>query len=488
MSKKEDPLSQRVISMPAGRCELGFARIDITPPAGIYHRSWGAAKHDASTGVHRELTASALVFTVPESKAEHALVSLELGWLQAGDLQRLSDTISVGTGLSAERIVITFSHTHAAGNYDPDRLHFEGGALIPGYLDELGTRLAGLVEKARSAVQPVDLAFGYGRCDLARNRDFWDEENRLYACGTNPDRAADDTVVVTRVSDREGGVVVTLVNYSCHPTTLAWDNTLISPDYPGAMREVVETATGAPCVFLLGASGDLGPRYGFVGETEAADRNGRQLGYAALSAMEALLADGTEMRYDGPVISGATIGVWRHSPMDAERGRRLGTFDSAVITLDLPLLDLPTQTELDRQLAEWQAREETARREGMNGEAADCRARIERVKRAMRRVETLPPDRKAALYGVTLWRIGESVFVLVSGEPYNVLQRELRARFPATAIVVVVLCNRGTGGYLLPRDDYGKGLYQEEAAAIGPGGLEAVAEAITRQLEAWGLK
>ena len=474
--------------MPAGRCGLGFARIDITPPAGIYHRSWGAAKHDASTGVHRELTASALVFAGAGSGEEHALVALELGWLQAGDLQRLSDTVSAGTGLPAERVVITFSHTHAAGNYDPDRLEHEGGALIPGYLDDLGKGLAGLVDEARTAVQPVDLAFGYGRCDLAYNRDYWDEENRLYAVGSNPDRAADDTVVVTRASDREGRLVATLVNYSCHPTTLAWDNTLISPDYPGAMREVVERESGAPCVFLLGASGDLGPRCGFVGETEAADRNGLQLGYAALSALEGLLPDGTEMRYDGPVISGATIGVWRQGPMDAGHAQRLETFDATAMTLDLPLLDLPGQAELDEQLAEWTSREKAARQDGLDREAADCRAHIERVRRAIRRVEALPPDRKAAPYGVTLWRMGEGVLVMVSGEPYNVLQRELRARFPATAIVVVVLCNRGTGGYLLPADDYGKGLYQEEAAAIGPGGLEAVIAEIERQLAAWGLQ
>ena len=481
-------MSQRVIAMPAGRCDLGFARIDITPPEGIYHRSWGAAKHDAATGVHRELTASALVFADPGSGTEHALVVLELGWLQAVDLQRLSDTVSSGSGLPAERVVITFSHTHAAGNYDPDRLEHEGGALIPGYLDELGKGLAGLVEEARAAVQPVELAFGLGRCDLAFNRDYWDAENRLYACGTNPERAADDTVVVTRARDREGGLVFTLVNYGCHPTTLAWDNTLVSPDYPGAMREVVERETGAPCVFLLGASGDLGPRYGFVGETAAADRNGLQLGYAALSAMKSLLPDGTEMRYEGPVISGATIGVWRHSPMDAGRARRLKTFDSAVMTLDLPLLDLPTRPELDRQLAEWTSREETARRDGKDREASDYRARIERIRRAMRRIESIPPDRNSAPYGVTLWRIGESVLVLVSGEPYSVFQRELRARFPATAIVVVVLCNRGTGGYLLPADEYGKGLYQEEAASIGPGGLEAATDAIARQLVVWGLK
>lgn len=481
-------MSQRVITMPAARCDLGFARIDITPPAGIYHRSWGAAKHDASTGVHKPLTASGLVFLDPESKAEHVLVSLELGWLQPGDLQRLSNTLSSGTGLPAGSVVITFSHTHAAGNFDPDRIHHEGGSLIPGYLDDLASRLVGLAKDARAAVKPVELAFGYGRCDLAYNRDYWDEENQLFACGTNPERSGDDTVVVTRVNDREGQLVVTLVNYSCHPTTLAWDNTLISPDYPGAMREVVERETGAPCVFLLGASADLGPRYGFVGETEAADRNGRQLGYAALSAMEALLPDGTEMRYDGPVISGATVGVWRHIPLEAVRQQRLEAFDTAEMTLDLPMMDLPTQAELDRQLAEWQSREETASREGRIQEAADSRARVERIKRGMRRIEGIPPGGTTAAYGVTLWRIGEGVLVLVSGEPYNVLQRELRARFPGTAIVVVVLCNRGTGGYLLPRDEYGKGLYQEQAAVIGPGGLEVVTEVIVRQMKSWDLK
>ena len=63
-----------------------------------------------------------------------------------------------------------------------------------------------------------------------------------------------------------------MVNYACHPTTLAWQNTLISPDYVGAMREVVGSRHDAPCLFLQGASGDVGPRVGFVGDTEQAAR------------------------------------------------------------------------------------------------------------------------------------------------------------------------------------------------------------------------
>ena len=39
-------------------CRFGVARRDVTPPVGIYSRSWGAATHDVAEGVHRPLTAT----------------------------------------------------------------------------------------------------------------------------------------------------------------------------------------------------------------------------------------------------------------------------------------------------------------------------------------------------------------------------------------------------------------------------------------------
>src|ERR1017187_5087677 len=102
-----------------------------------------------------------------------------------------------------------------------------------------------------------------------------------------------------------GALMGSIINYACHPTTLGWENTAISPDYIGALRETVEQNTGVPCLFLQGASGDLGPRTGFVGDPAIADRNGRQLAFAALAALEALPAPGLRFCYQGPVVSGA---------------------------------------------------------------------------------------------------------------------------------------------------------------------------------------
>ena len=77
----------------------------------------------------------------------------------------------------------------------------------------------------------------------------------------------DDTVVVARITSGLGTTLATIVNYACHPTTLAWENKLLSPDYIGAMRQTVEATTQAPCLFLQGASGELAPAEQYTGDT-----------------------------------------------------------------------------------------------------------------------------------------------------------------------------------------------------------------------------
>src|ERR1019366_6481770 len=220
--------------------------------------------------------------------------------------------VSDATGLLANHVHIALSHTHGSAWMSRTRSHFPGGDMIGPYLDELARTIAELARQAQTALQPAAIVYGQGRCSLAAHRDYWDVENQQFVCGFNPSGFADDTVLVARISGDDGTCLATLVNYACHPTTLAWDNTAISPDFVGAMREVVELVTKAPCLFLQGASGGLGPREGFVGDWRVADRNGRQLGYAALSALEALPTAGTSFVYAGPVVSGATIGVWKH--------------------------------------------------------------------------------------------------------------------------------------------------------------------------------
>ncbi|MGE0758545.1 MAG: neutral/alkaline non-lysosomal ceramidase N-terminal domain-containing protein, partial [Pirellulaceae bacterium] len=311
------------LSTPTSRCDFGIARADITPPVGMYHRMWGAAVHDRSEGIHQPLLATAVSFRRGSgndaAETRQVVVTLDHCLLGRAEMDALLAAVQARAGIPAESVVVTFSHTHGAGLLSLDRVDLPGGDLIPDYLQRLQASVAELVRAAVAQEVPALLTYGHGRCGLAAHRDFWDEASRQWVCGFNPQGEGDDTLLVADVRDRDGKLLATLVNYACHPTTLAWDNRLVSPDYPGTTRLVIEQATGAPCVFLQGASGDLGPRHGFVGDVQVAERNGRQLGYAALSALEALPPSGTRFEYAGPVVSGATIGVWKYVPETRDR-------------------------------------------------------------------------------------------------------------------------------------------------------------------------
>src|SRR5262249_40078791 len=303
-----------------------------------------------------------------------------------------------------------------------------------------------------------------------------------YVCGFNPAGSADDTLLVARITSAQGTCLATLVNYACHPTTLAWDNTAISPDYVGAMREVIEQATGAPCLFLQGASGDLGPREGFVGDWQIADCNGRQLGYAALSTLESLPPAGTRFAYAGPVVSGTTIGTWRHEALDDGTLRRQEAWQLQHKTVELPYRhDLPSLDETRAAHVRWQQEEASAHAAGDMQKARDCRALVEQANRQITRLSMLPAGRVFP-YRVNLARLGDGLWVLVPGELYQAFQVTLRCRFPSHPVIVATLTGDWQPGYLPTASSYGYGIYQDVIAAVAPGSLEVLIESIAREI------
>lgn len=476
------------VEAPQSRCLAGVARGDITPPVGIYHRMWGAATHDKSTGVHRPLTATVLYLAdlESESSAEEikVVVALDHCLLGTGEMNELLVRVSAGAEVPRKSLVVFFSHTHAAGLMGHERVESPGGEQIVPYLEKLANIVTGLIRTSRSRCRPARVVYGVGRCGMAANRDYFDSDAGEYVCGFNPAGKADDTVLVGRVTDDGGCVLATVVNYACHPTTLAWQNTLISPDYLGAMREVVEQATAAPCLFIQGASGDMGPRDGFVGDVEVADRNGRQLGYAVLSALESLPKPGLSYQYDGSVISGATLGIWKYVPVTAVRARELCVWQSRSVLVPLAYRDdLPDADDLRQQREMWQKREAVAKAVGDRQAARDARAMAERMTRALGRVRDLPPGGEYP-YPVHLWRMGDAVWVGLDGEHYNLLQRELRRRFPRRPIVVGTLANGSNIKYVLNAASYGKGLYQENVSVLARGSLEKLTQTISAEIRA----
>jgi hypothetical protein len=446
-------------------CAFGVARRDVTPPVGIYARSWGAATRDVAEGVHRPLTATAAVFA---SLAEHgptlALVALDIGWFPyAPDELGLRAAIMERTGLGEAELLVQMSHTHAGANTNSRLQDMPGTELIEPYLERLAANVGDAVLEARSMATEAFVTYGDGRCGLAANRDFWDTDAERYACGYDPDGTADDTLLVGRATDGTGRTLATLFNYACHPTTLAWENRLLSPDYVGAAREVLEHAFDAPALFLQGASGELAPRDDYVGDPAVADRNGRQLGHAAAAAIEALPPPGTRFAYTGIVASGANLGTWAYRPCEPGQLDAAGRLEAVLTGVDLVRKeDLGVVESLSSSTPDSPQEREKARRREL-----------------LRLALGEGPVHRMPLWA---WRLGEALLVAVPNEPYSVFQVELRRSFAGTPLFVLMTTNGGVG-YLPPRETYGSGRYQEQQSPYAPGCLEQAIEAAAEALE-----
>lgn len=441
---------------------IGAARRDITPPIGIYNRNWGAAENDVALGIHRPLTVTALALKERADAPPLMLLSLDLGWWRTReDEWECRNAVLNALGVDEARVLIHLTHTHSGPSICREDRDRPGGQFIDPYLDHVIAMCVEAAVEAGTTATPATLQWAVGKCALAKNRDLPDPDQSRIVCGFNPALPADDTLLVGRAADANGKPIATLVNYALHPVTLAWQNALISPDFVGAMREVVEARTAnAPCLFLQGASGELAPAQEYTGDVGIADQNGRALGFAALGVLEGMLPAGKQLAYAGTVESGAPLATW--ALQDAAPLPRL---EAIIIEQPLALKDtLQSLAEIEAEL-----------------KAATDTFMIERLRRR-RRLRRIVGDGPAATQRIWLWRAGDAIVVANANEAYSALQVELRRRF-ADKIIAVLNITNGGWAYLPERDMYDRDQYQVWQTPFARGCLEQTMEACVAAIE-----
>ncbi|MBN8596504.1 MAG: hypothetical protein J0L78_02395 [Planctomycetes bacterium] len=433
---------------------FGVARRDITPPIEIYARNWGAAEHDLAVGVHRPLLCTVLTIRGRQDETRQVLAAIDATWFRGPEGATLiRERVCAALGLKPESLMVALSHTHAGPSISPAECHKPGGSHIMPYVERVAEAIVDAAREAVAGETLCELRFAAGRCRLAVDRDLPDPMKDRLVCGFNPAGEPDDACMVGRVSRASDGVAIaTIVNYACHPTTLGASNKLISPDFVGAMRETVEAATdGAPCLFLQGASGELAPRIQYSGDTTVADAHGRELGHAAVSALEGMLEHGTSLVMEGVVESGAPLAMWRVREGECPAG--------AVRAIELPV-ELPLKPSV---------RDETQILREMH--ATDDRAAKERLHRELLVARTVGAGGATSKRTVWIWKLGEVIFVGQSDEAYSHLQRNLREAFPHRCMVVMNVVN-GWGGYICPANRYEQRVYQAQQSPYASGCLE----------------
>ncbi len=456
--------------------QIGIARDDITPPVGIYARNWGAAKHDVANSIHRPLTLTVLAIAAAAETTEVdskplILVDADLGWWKTpSTFHEFHQRVVTALALDPTRFIFALSHTHAGPPLMQPDPSLPGSDLLRLWMDSLLETTIQTIRQACNSKFPATLDWHDGQCALASQRDLPDprvdstldssssnpdDKQAHYLCGYNPLGTPDQTLVLGRISDAQGTIRGTLVNYACHPTTLAADNTAISPDYVGAMRDTLEQATSAPALFLLGMCGDLAPRFQYVGDSSVADRHGRQLGYSALATLNDMEPVGRSLDFCSVLESGAPLAVWQHKPQKMSQHLQATQLD-----VPLALKPWPTADELEQQRL-----------------ACSDRALEERLRRR-RDIRRGIGDGDSYEISLYAWRIGDAVLVGSCCEPYSWLQQELRRRFAENTLICMNLIN-GSIGYLPPAELYDSNVYPVWQTPFERGSLERVLESCT---------
>ena len=204
----------------------GVARADTTPPAGTmlegYHRT------EPSSGVLDPLSATALVLKVGGDEPIVLLAIDHIGMLVVEtDLlrKRVGEGLSVGT----ERVMVCFSHTHS------------GPRVTPGYLRSLSERVERAAGEAAARLRPARLGWGVGSVEAGTNRRPRGPDRRALM-GEAPEHPVDRRLGVLRVDGADAAPVAVLLWYGAHANVLKADSNVVSADWPGAARQVVEDA------------------------------------------------------------------------------------------------------------------------------------------------------------------------------------------------------------------------------------------------------
>ena len=452
----------------------GTGRRSINPPVGIAHGGWGAQKHEQAEGIDMDLWVTALALRDGDTTAVLLDVDIQILTNERADQIRLA--VSRMTGLPIENIRAAATHTHSGPV--PYKSWIEKGyELVAPWFDDVARWSAEAASEALDNLQPIQVQTGRGQCQINSNRRAITKAGERFL-GINPDGPCDREVLVVRLATPEGKTVATLANFACHPTIMGPANRLITPDYPGAAKRVVEQAVGGRCLFFQGAAGDQGPIQGFQADPQVYRALGAILGHEIAKVCLGLSAIPDQVQFDQVIPSGAPLGVY-HAQFSYVASLPLKILAGEI---PVPLRDgLPERKAASEQLDHWKAALQTARARADEGAITKAIYMARRADIALRLADDFG-GRTTAGVRAHFITLGEVAIIGCNIEPFCEIGMAVKRQSPFPITVIGGYTN-GRMAYMPTAGEWSKGGYEVDNSPFGEDAAEVLTGEILRKLE-----
>ena len=438
----------------------GFARVNITPPMGIFVE--GYYKERYADGVLDDLEINALALACGNSKA--LLLSIDHCGLDKESCTGFRKHISEKTGVSMESIFISSTHTHTA-----PRVHYDSSEPVEKeYYQWLYCKIADVAQFAMDNLKPARMGYGVGdapNVSFIRRFRMKDGSVRTNPGVDNPNILHPIGDVDTRVNvlrfDQENGESLVLVNFGNHPDVVG--GCKISADWPGFLRKTVEKALdNTKCIFFNGAEGDVNhvnvhPRGGYLNDMFM-DFDDVARGYKHAQYIGRVVAAGVLQAYD------------KVKYMDVD------TIQGLQRSISIPS-NMPTPEELadahrinDLHNAD---KDSELPYEGMQLTTVVAEAA------RMVRLEHGPAFFDMDLIGLA---IGPVAMIGIPGEPFNGIGLGLKEAKGWELVLPCCLTN-GSQGYFPMQDAYDEGGYEARSSNFKAGVAELIIQEGTMLLQ-----
>ncbi|MDQ6631966.1 MAG: neutral/alkaline non-lysosomal ceramidase N-terminal domain-containing protein [Verrucomicrobiota bacterium] len=443
----------------------GTGRRCINPPPNIAHGGWGAQKHEQAEGIDLDLWVTALALSDQTTTAIVLDFDIQIITNQRADQIRAA--VSRATDLPITAIRVSATHTHS-GPVPYQSWIEKGFEMVAPWFENVSRWAAEAASEALSNLQPVEVRTGRGECFINSNRRALTPTGERFL-GVNSDGVCDHEVLVIKLDSLDGKTVATLVNFACHGTIMGPLNRLITPDFPGAMKRVVEHSIGGKCLFLQGCAGDQGPVQGFIKETSVYKNLGAILGHEVARIALSLKNVPTKLNFREIIPSGAPLGMY-DCEFSVTRGRPVCVMEKEI---SVPLREgLPEKKAAGEKLGFWQTKLKRARERKNDAAITEAIYMARRADIQLRMADDFGGKTNAGIrtHFITF---GDVALVGCNVEPFCEIGLALKKQSPFPVTFMSGYTN-GRMAYLPTAREWSKGGYEVENSPFGQNAAEVL--------------